>query len=64
MLKSQEFLDVHEIFKSVVIDFQTFNGKFTLEGVGFELTYFVVVDIKLLQLLQVLKTVYLYYLVS
>jgi hypothetical protein len=64
MLESQEFLDVHEIFESVIIDFQTFNGKFPLEGVGVELTYFVVVDVQLLQLLQILKTVDLYYLVS
>lgn len=48
---------MHEVLESVVVDLQALDGQFPLKGVGIELAYFVMIDIKFLQLLKVLQTV-------
>ncbi len=45
MLESKEFLDVKEVFQPVVIDFETLDGEFALEGHWLELSNFIVVYI-------------------
>lgn len=54
---------MHEVFQSVIIDLQAFDGQFTLERVRVELSYLIVIDVQLFQLLQVLQTVNFHYLI-
>lgn len=59
MLQSEQLLNMHKVFESIVVDLKAFDGQFSLKGVGVELPYFIVIDVQLLQLFQVLQTVYL-----
>jgi hypothetical protein len=54
---------MHEVFQAVIIDLQAFDGQFTLERVRVELSYLIVIDVQLFQLLQILQTVNFHYLI-
>lgn len=64
VLQSQQFLDVDEVFQSVVVNLQTLDGQFsyirqtnTFKGIGLKLPHFVVVDVEFLQLFHVFQAV-------
>jgi len=54
---------MHEVFQSVIIDLQALDGQFTFERVRVELSYLIVIDVQLFQLLQILQTVNFHYFV-
>ena len=64
MLQSEQFLDMHEVLQTVIINFQAFNWQFTFKGIWIELSHFVVIYIKFFKLFEILQAIYLYDLVS
>ena len=57
MLKSQQLLNMHEVFQPIIINLQTLDWQFSFKRIGVKLPYLIMIDIKFFQLLQIFKAV-------
>lgn len=48
---------MHEVLEPVVVDLEALNGQFPLKRVGVKLAHLVVIDIKFLQLFEILQAI-------
>ena len=55
---------MHEVLQPIVVYLEAFYWQLPLEGVGVELTNFIVINVQFLQLLQILEAIHLHYFVA